>query len=85
MTKKEFERAVDTYLLEVRAKLMRGWEQWRDSNAGNMSQARIVREIADEAVDVIGWSFWLWKSTQGARHVPTMSTPVPRNDAVTGI
>jgi hypothetical protein len=60
MTRKEFEASVDAYLLEVRAKLMKGWDQWRDSNAGTMSRAQILREIGDEAVDVFGWAFWLW-------------------------
>jgi len=76
MTKSEFESAVDSYLLEVRAKLMRGWEQWRDSNAGNMGPAQIMREISDETVDVLGWGFWLWLKLQRAG--PTMTTPPPR-------
>jgi hypothetical protein len=75
MTRKEFELQVDKYLLEVRAKLMLGWEKWRDSHAGNMSQARIVREIADESVDILGWAFWLWIRAQAS---PPFTTPPPR-------
>lgn len=60
MTRRQFETAVDAYLLSVRAKLMKGWEQWRDSNAGRLTPDQIGAEIADEAVDVLGWAFWIW-------------------------
>lgn len=60
MTREEFESAVDAYLLEVRAKLFRGWEQWRDTNAGTMTPDQIRAEIRDETVDVLGWAFWIW-------------------------
>ncbi len=76
MDKAEFVREVDLFLLEVRAKLMRGWDQWRDSNAGSMTPDQIMGEVSDELVDVLGWSFWLWRRFRHAR--PALTTPPPR-------
>lgn len=60
MTKEEFTRAVDAYLAHVRAKLLRGWDLWRDNNAGSKSNDQLRAEIQDECADVVGWAFWIW-------------------------
>jgi len=73
MKKEEFERSVDAYLLEVRAKLMLGWEQWRD-RAATFSHERILQEISEEAVDGLGWFFWAWLHIQRQR---TTTAPLP--------
>ena len=74
MTREQFEASVDTYLKEVRAKLMLGWDQWRD-RAASFSPERIFEEISAEAVDGVGWWFWAWLQTRQAK---TMHTPPPR-------
>ena len=63
MTRSQFERCVDRYLLSIRAKLMLGWDQWED-RASALPTDRIMEEMSDEAVDILGWAFWLWLKSQ---------------------
>lgn len=77
MTEAEFDQMLDAYLLEVRKKLKVGWEKWRDTNARNMSMDRLLQEVAEEAVDVVGWAFWIWAKTMKS-HSASPFTPPPR-------
>lgn len=60
MSRLEFECQVDQYLAHVRKRLMTGYDRWADAACAT-PLSDLCREVSEECLDVVGWSFFIWQ------------------------